>query len=313
MGAGYRHHCVVLLARGGTGSELKCWGSNAGGELGHGDHETRGDDADEMGLALPSVGVGMHRFALGVALGGDETQRHSCAILDDLSVKCWGSNSWGQAGLGTLEASSVERTGDRLRPVRLGVGAFALAIAAGASHSCALLDTRSVKCWGSNSFKQLGNGDDISVLRGYTDYEMGDLLPAVQLGVDANGTRLAAISVAAGGDTSCAVLTTGEVKCWGRDCGEAVTAISIGTGKKVSTTKKKRALWDADPPLPFASASRLAERARHAPPSSRVPSSPSLPQPSPPINPFSPGGLRGRGAALTVRAPRQRRGCLLGG
>ena len=62
-----------------------------------------------------------------------------------------------------------------------------ISFAAGSYHTCALLDDRSVKCWGGNDFGQLGYGDTND--RGYEGGEMGDALPAVSLGAGARRCR----------------------------------------------------------------------------------------------------------------------------
>ena len=86
---------------------------------------------------------------------------HTCALLDDDSVKCWGRNDYGQLGHGNTfsAATNVGEMGDNLRAVDLGPGRTAKMIDAGDYHTCALLDDDSVKCWGRNDYGQLGLGD----------------------------------------------------------------------------------------------------------------------------------------------------------
>ena len=78
--------------------------------------------------------------------------QHTCAILDNGSVMCWGENGHGQLGNGG--------TGDEHIPVwvDLGTDRTAVAITAGYRHTCAILDNGSVSCWGQGIFGQLGNG-----------------------------------------------------------------------------------------------------------------------------------------------------------
>ena len=75
---------------------VKCWGANASGQLGLGDTNNRGDNSSKMGNNLPSVDLGSGIKAKAIATGDNQT----CAILDDASIKCWGSNTAGQLGLG---------------------------------------------------------------------------------------------------------------------------------------------------------------------------------------------------------------------
>ena len=76
---------------------------------------------------------------------------HSCNILTDSRLSCWGDNFYGQLGIGTNIDSTVQRIVD------LGVGRSAVSISLGQSHTCAILDNGNLKCWGKNSFGQLGD------------------------------------------------------------------------------------------------------------------------------------------------------------
>jgi len=69
--------------------------------------------------------------------------------------------------------------GDNLPTVDLGAGRTARAISAGDRHTCVVLDNTSVKCWGENSYGQLGLGDNST--RGDNSSEMGDNLPIISL------------------------------------------------------------------------------------------------------------------------------------
>lgn len=186
--------------------ELKCWGRNLFGALGLGDQENRGDEPSEMGDDLPGVDLGSARSAQALALG----DAHSCTLLHDGSVKCWGYNGFGQLGLGNIASRGNEpgEMGDALPTVDLGSGRSARALAAGSHHTCALLDDDSVKCWGHNTSGQLGLGDEET--RGDVSGEMGDALPAVDL-----GSGRSARAIAAGGSHTCAWLDDASIKCWG--------------------------------------------------------------------------------------------------
>ena len=55
-----------------------------------------GDNSSEMAV-LPSIDLGTGRIATAIAAEGN----HSCALLDNASVKCWGNNAYGQLGIGS--------------------------------------------------------------------------------------------------------------------------------------------------------------------------------------------------------------------
>jgi len=198
----------------------KCWGLNASGQLGQGDPTTRGTAAGQLGSALPAINFGTGRTASRIAAGSF----HACALLDNGRVKCWGDNGVGQLGLGlgdTLPRGNLaNQMGDFLPAVDLGTDPNTLLpytatrIAAGATHSCALLSNRQVKCWGYNAYGQLGLGD--TTQRGDAVGSMGDALPAVDLGSDPlTGVAYGAKEIGAIGYQTCAKLDNDELKCWG--------------------------------------------------------------------------------------------------
>jgi cysteine-rich repeat protein len=194
IGAGNFHACALL-----DDNTVKCWGYNAYGQLGLGHTHSIGDQPGELGAALPAVPLGSNRFAKAIALG----RFHTCALLDDASVKCWGSNESGELGNDDTHnlGDQVDELGDNLKPVDLGAGHGAHAITAGDSFTCALLDDATVKCWGDNSYGELGLGD--LTARG---------LPTGPLEL---GTGRSAQSIAAGAHAVCAILDDNTVKCWG--------------------------------------------------------------------------------------------------
>ena len=172
ISAGNTYTCAIL-----DDNSVKCWGYNVYGQLGLGDKNGRGDEANEMGDKLPKVDLGTGRTAKAILAGG----HHTCAILDDNSVKCWGDNLDGRLGLGdtTNRGDAANEMGDKLLKVDLGTGRTAKAISARDYHTCAVLDDDSVKCWGANFGGQLGLGD--TTARGDNANEMGDNLPKVDL------------------------------------------------------------------------------------------------------------------------------------
>lgn len=227
--------CAIL-----DNDSVKCWGYNGYGQLGLGDTLNRGDAGSEMGDALPTVNLGTGRRAKAIAVGG----YHTCAILDDDSLKCWGYNLYGSLGLGdTLSRGDTSNEmGDALPAVNLGTGQTVLAVTAGIYSTCAILGNRTVKCWGYNSFGQLGGDDTLN--RGDQPGEMGDALPAVNLGMGRT-----AYAISAGAYHVCAVLDDFSLKCWGynssgqlglgdvnnrgdtgNEMGDALPTVSLGSG-----------------------------------------------------------------------------------
>ncbi|MCC7440257.1 MAG: hypothetical protein IT285_01405 [Bdellovibrionales bacterium] len=200
---GRAHSCALL-----TNHTVRCWGANTSGQLGLGDSAARGDNPNEMQGRNPILNLGTGRKVIKLAAGGD----HNCALFDNGGVKCWGANNYGQLGRGSTDlqprGDSAGETGDGLPYVNLGSGRLARDIAAGAHHSCAVIDDGTLRCWGRNHRGQLGLDDAAS--RGDGPGEMGSLLPAVFVGT---GQRVK--TVAAGQHFTCAILESGGLRCWG--------------------------------------------------------------------------------------------------
>jgi alpha-tubulin suppressor-like RCC1 family protein len=207
LGVGWR---VIQIAAGGAHTcalrdtgEVKCWGSNAYGELGQGSTENQGDNYAEVAKLLP---VELGEPALAVSAG----MNYTCAVLESGEVKCWGRNGSGELGLGdTLNrGDGPNEMGTALPAVDLGEVALTVAAGPGTTrHTCALLASGAVKCWGANDFGQLGQGD--TAIRGDAPDEMGAFLPDVDL----VGTARAVFT---GQEFGCALLDSAEVRCWGR-------------------------------------------------------------------------------------------------
>ncbi|MFP2928441.1 RCC1 domain-containing protein [Pyxidicoccus sp. 3LG] len=187
--AGTGHTCA-LFAHG----AVRCWGDNTFGQLGHGHTVSVGDDEPPY-----SAGdVPLRGKAVQLALGG----RHTCALLDSGLVRCWGDNSHGQLGYNRAGHVGDDETIASQGFVNLGGNAVKLA--AGDSHTCALLDSGHVRCWGWNPTGQLGYGHTRDIGDDEQPWEAGD----VSLG----GTVQ---DLAAGWHHTCALLTDGRVHCWG--------------------------------------------------------------------------------------------------
>ena len=138
---------------------MKCWGNGANGQLGYGDTQNRGDGPGEMGDNLPILHVGGSSLAFKVKAVSVGIS-HTCAILNDGSLRCWGSGANGRLGYGdTQNRGDGGGEMDNLPSVDLGSGRSAKFIAAGEYHTCAILDDGSVKCWGYGANGRLGYGD----------------------------------------------------------------------------------------------------------------------------------------------------------
>jgi len=162
-----------------TAGAVQCWGDNSGGQLGDNSTTQR-----SMPVNVVSLGSGV----AAISAGGF----HTCALTAAGAVKCWGNNAYGQLGDGSMT--------DRLTPVAvINLGSGVAAISAGQSHACALTTNGAVKCWGYNFAGQLGDNSTTN-----------RLTP-----VDVSGLGSGVAAVGGGTFHTCALTTTGAVKCWG--------------------------------------------------------------------------------------------------
>jgi alpha-tubulin suppressor-like RCC1 family protein len=112
LAVGNAHACARL-----NDNSLKCWGYGSFAQLGTGDTMTRGDNPGEMGNNLPVVNLGTGKTTMAFFLGS----AHTCAILNDGTVKCWGYNYEGQLGQGDQNnrGDNPGEMGDNLPAVSL--------------------------------------------------------------------------------------------------------------------------------------------------------------------------------------------------
>ena len=223
LAGGRWHFCAIV------GEQLLCWGSNGDGQLGDGTTDERTDPTPVQGLAGAPVAVD----------AGDD---HTCALLSDGAVQCWGANSFGQLGDRGTDSSAV--------PTAVaGLAGPAVSVAAGMMHSCAQLEDETVQCWGYNAgltadrstwtlaepttIKELSGANSGLAAGGHTTCSVidgkvrcvaasntyGQLGDAAE-GDDTRSTEPvdladAATSVSLGLDFACATLANGEAQCWG--------------------------------------------------------------------------------------------------
>jgi cysteine-rich repeat protein len=187
VAAGFSHTCVLLRA-----GDVRCWGNGVSGKLGYGNTTNIGDNEPPFIAGNVDVGGVVTQLTTGF--------EHTCALLDTGNVRCWGSDSFGQLGY----ASAIP-IGDNETPATAGdvnVGGIVIQIVAGDNHTCALLGTGKVRCWGSNFNGQLGYSNTTDI--GASPAAAGD--------VNVGGV---VIQLAAADRHTCALLNTGKIRCWG--------------------------------------------------------------------------------------------------
>jgi alpha-tubulin suppressor-like RCC1 family protein/endonuclease/exonuclease/phosphatase family metal-dependent hydrolase len=223
ISAVYLHTCALTV-----GGGVKCWG-NRGYGLGDGTLLDRHTPVDVVGL---TSGVSA------IANGG----MHTCALTSSGGVKCWGANRVGQLGDGT--------TTDRLTPVEVtGLASGVRAISAGGEHTCALTAQGGVKCWGFLMFApdyltsthSSTPVDVIGLASGVSAISVGEIsICALTAGGgvkcwgsndrgilgdgttidrgtpgDVSGLTSGVSAISMGGAHTCALTSSGAVKCWG--------------------------------------------------------------------------------------------------
>ena len=218
---------------------MKCWGSNAYGQIGTLASNQQKTPIDVPGFTnnISAIAVGDSRMCAlttagevkcigngvadsnnpGISAGAisiSSGYANSCALMSYGGVKCWGDNWTGQLGSGTWVNTSPAVN---VKGLTSGV----TAITSGIMHSCALLSSGSVKCWGANNYGQLGDG---------TTSNRNE--PA-----QVSGLTSGVVSISGGYEHTCAVLTNGEAKCWGRN-GYGELGDGTTTHKNVPTSVK---------------------------------------------------------------------------
>lgn len=191
IAAGLQYSCA-LLASGG----VRCWGWNLNGQLGNG---------STTDSSTPVTVTNLSGAAVAIAAG----TYHACALLASGAVQCWGLNAFGQLGNGSTTSNAVSI------PVTVtNLAGSVAAIAAGGYHTCALITTGTVQCWGRNSSGQLGNNSTTS-----------SSVPVTALNL-ASGV----MALSAGDSSSCALTSGGGLQCWGNVYPGAKAPLSVLTG-----------------------------------------------------------------------------------
>jgi alpha-tubulin suppressor-like RCC1 family protein len=236
ISAGWEHTCAVVETDGGE-TNVKCWGSNAHGELGNGtttDSPAPVTVLDADGSPLTGVkAVSASRY-------------YTCALMNDGGVKCWGWNEGGKLGDGKVDKSqplfaqyaNYIPFGDEkyaTKAVSVYADADATqklsgveAVSAGSWHACAKMDDGTVKCWGQNFDGALGIGKDPEDFNPFNYADRNEwkklFAPYAVTVVESNTSSSPlrnVVQVAAGScDHTCALLGDGRVTCWAWNGGE---------------------------------------------------------------------------------------------
>ncbi|MCA8837601.1 MAG: putative Ig domain-containing protein [Proteobacteria bacterium] len=178
-----------------TSGELYCWGQNSQQQLGL-------SDGNGSSRFVPNqVSTDTDWSALGAG------NNHTCAIKTSGELYCWGDNTFGQLGL-MNELSS--------RLIQIGTDTDWSAISAGNNHTCAIKTSGELYCWGDNTFGQLGLGASSNTPSRFP----------TQIGTDTDWS-----AISAGSSHTCAIKTSSELYCWGRN-----NSAELGLGLRGNTT-----------------------------------------------------------------------------
>lgn len=219
VAAAGQHSCARLQP-----GNVVCWGNNSEGELG---------DGTTTESSVPVSVLGLSNVTSIVATGEASIWGHSCALVGE-SAMCWGYNGHGELGsgdvdthlspvpviemgairgiaVGVFQSFSITEAGDVMgwgidgttgtyRTVAEQIHGLSsvVAVAAGAQHACALIESGKVLCWGDNKSGVLGNGS-----------EDPSMVPTEVLGL------ADAVEITAGSHHNCARVASGAVHCWG--------------------------------------------------------------------------------------------------
>ncbi|MGK0367522.1 MAG: alpha-tubulin suppressor-like RCC1 family protein, partial [Thermoproteota archaeon] len=227
--AGVSHTCAIISER------LKCWGNNSYGQLGLDTvfYSTSVTTPVKKFVNLGTDSLGDY-IVKDVTLGAE----HTCVLLEfpsaqgTLGVKCFGRNNYGQTGIATIENagnigdSSIEM-GNALQFLRFGDD-FSLTplqptkVVSGGNFTCVLFSSGDMKCFGENTYGQLGRNDKVH--RGLVSGSI-ELMDPIDVGTNWSG----AVDIAVTGHSACA-LGSNRARCWGRNEASELGITSCVTG-----------------------------------------------------------------------------------
>jgi alpha-tubulin suppressor-like RCC1 family protein len=176
---------------------VKCWGHGASGRLGYGNLDSIGDDETPDSVGFLDLGGSATALVAGAS--------HACAVLDNGAMRCWGAAGQGNLGYGNMIPVGDNEAPGTVEPIPFGETVTAAGSGDGSAHSCAALDSGTVKCWGPFADARLG-------IVGQAE-NVGDNEP--MSGVDATDVGLSVTALVAGQQHTCARTNMGNVRCWG--------------------------------------------------------------------------------------------------
>lgn len=194
-------HCTCILWDDHT---FRCWGSAEDQCTGWGAQNIFNIGDDETPASVGDVPASFTLADLSLGF-------HSCVVTSNGDVRCWGDDSEGQLGRG--KSADLMYPGGASDAVDVSLGASAQAVVVGDRFSCALTKQHSVRCWGTNDAGQLGYGHTMNI---------GDDEPPGVAGDISLGDVV--VQLVAGDGHACALLASGEVRCWGRGSFEGLQA-----------------------------------------------------------------------------------------
>ena len=190
VSAGAGHTCAVL-----DNAAAMCWGNAFSGRLGTGSTSAHLGDNEAL-TGVPALSLPGGRSAATIGAGNS----HTCVLMADASVACWGSRSDGRLGNGLTSGSTAAAVSASI--VNLPSAQSTVQLAVGGTHTCVLTTLGNIVCWGNGPNGRLGYGSAADVSS-----------PAANVALPGGQ---GASWVTATDSHTCVVLINGDVSCWGR-------------------------------------------------------------------------------------------------